>query len=285
MTLYISRLLAQLPQKIYSVFLQWWPQVAFRRHRNIEVFWWGLPINHASQDACSMLTQAEAPKAPNTKSVNCHTKGWLYSQTQISSQRTQLEQGQMSSVASLSRDVTIWASREVWNHALPSWQEYQVGANPNHHSRPANPVRCQRPSTRTGPRFADGSASSCPSRNGSGTILRDLFSLVLVSNPVTSTLGHLFLVIKGRLVLAPLPFITISFITRNWSSIFQLISYWVTTLRPFYIKSSVLQFSVLATKSIASQLVRRGYSSITYFGVCLSQLYSHLRLPTRIPTQ
>jgi hypothetical protein len=23
-----------------------------------------------------MLTQAEAPKAPNTKSVNCHTKGW-----------------------------------------------------------------------------------------------------------------------------------------------------------------------------------------------------------------
>jgi hypothetical protein len=23
-----------------------------------------------------MLTQAEAPKAPNTKSVNCHTKGY-----------------------------------------------------------------------------------------------------------------------------------------------------------------------------------------------------------------
>ena len=42
---------------------------------------------------------------------------------------------------------------------------------------------------------------------------------------------------------------------------------------------------MLATKSITSQLVRKGHNSITYFGVCLSQLYSHLRLPTRIPTQ
>ena len=40
-----------------------------------------------------------------------------------------------------------------------------------------------------------------------------------------------------------------------------------------------------ATKSITSQLVRKGYNSITCFGVCLSQLYLHLRLPTRIPTR
>ena len=40
-----------------------------------------------------------------------------------------------------------------------------------------------------------------------------------------------------------------------------------------------------ATKSITSQLVRKGHSSITYLGVCLSQPYLHLRLPTRTPTQ
>ena len=66
---------------------------------------------------------------------------------------------------------------------------------------------------------------------------------------------------------------------------FQLISYQVTALRPFYSKSSILQFSILATKSITSQLVRKGYNSIICFGVCLSQLYLHLRLPTRIPTR
>ena len=42
---------------------------------------------------------------------------------------------------------------------------------------------------------------------------------------------------------------------------------------------------MLATKSIASQLVYKGHNSITCFGVCLSQLYLHLRLPTRTPTQ
>ena len=40
-----------------------------------------------------------------------------------------------------------------------------------------------------------------------------------------------------------------------------------------------------ATKSITSQLVRKGYSSITCFGICLSQLYLYLRLPTRTPTR
>ena len=83
----------------------------------------------------------------------------------------------------------------------------------------------------------------------------------------------------------PLPSITISLTTWNQFSIFQLISYQVTALRPFYIKSSILQFSMPATKSIASQLVRKGYSSITCLGVCLGQLYSHLRLPTRTPTR
>ena len=89
----------------------------------------------------------------------------------------------------------------------------------------------------------------------------------------------------GAHYLPPPPFITISFAIQNWFSIFQLISHWVTALRPFYIKSSILQFSVLATKSIASWLVRKGHNSIMYFGVCLGQLYSHLRLSTRIPTQ
>ena len=76
-----------------------------------------------------------------------------------------------------------------------------------------------------------------------------------------------------------------SFITRNQFSTFQLISHQVTTLRPFYIKSSVLQFSIPATKSITSWLVCKGHSSITCFSVCLSQLYLYLRLPTRTPTQ
>jgi len=31
--------------------------------------------------------------------------------------------------------------------------------------------------------------------------------------------------------------------------------------------------------------VRKGHNSITCFGVCLGQPYSHLRLPTRTPTQ
>ena len=92
-------------------------------------------------------------------------------------------------------------------------------------------------------------------------------------------------VIRGRLILAPLPSITISFITQNQSSIFQLISYQVTALRPFYIKSSILQFFMLATKSVISQLVYRGHNSITCFGIYLSQLYLYFRLPTKTPTQ
>ena len=102
---------------------------------------------------------------------------------------------------------------------------------------------------------------------------------------VLQTLLYYCRVIKGCLLLTPLPFITISFITQNWFSIFQLISYQVTALRSFYIKSGILQFSMPTTKSITSQLVRKGYSSITYFSVCLGQLYSHLRLPTRTPIQ
>ena len=102
---------------------------------------------------------------------------------------------------------------------------------------------------------------------------------------VSQTLLYYYRVIRGHPLLAPLPSITISFITRNQFSIFQLISHQVTALRPFYIESSILQLSVLATKSITSRLVRKGYSSITCFSVCLSQLYLYLRLPTRIPTQ
>ena len=42
---------------------------------------------------------------------------------------------------------------------------------------------------------------------------------------------------------------------------------------------------MLATKSITSQLVRKGYNSITCFGICFSQLYLYLKLPTKTPTQ
>ena len=102
---------------------------------------------------------------------------------------------------------------------------------------------------------------------------------------VLYTLLYYYRVIRGRPLLAPPPFITISFITQNQFSIFQLISHQVTALRPFYIKSSILQFSIPATKSITSQLVYKGYNSITCFSVCLGQLYLYLRLPTRTPTQ
>ena len=102
---------------------------------------------------------------------------------------------------------------------------------------------------------------------------------------VSQTLLYYYRVIRGHPLLAPLPSIAISFATQNQFSIFQLISHQVTALRPFYNKSSILQFSVLATKSIASQLVYKGYSSITCFSIYLSQLYLHLRLPTRTPTQ
>ena len=102
---------------------------------------------------------------------------------------------------------------------------------------------------------------------------------------VLQTLLYYYRVIRGHPLLAPLPSITISFTTQNQFSIFQLISYQVTVLRPLYIKSSILQFSMPAPKSITSQLVYKGYSSITCFSVCLSQLYLYLRLPTRTPTQ
>ena len=88
----------------------------------------------------------------------------------------------------------------------------------------------------------------------------------------------------GRLF-TPLLFIIISFITRNQFSIFQLISYQVTTLRLFYIKSSVLQFFILTTKSIASQLIYKGHNSIIYFNICLSQLYLYIKLLTGISIQ
>ena len=124
----------------------------------------------------------------------------------------------------------------------------------------------------------------------STTLLFDLFGNHCCRNKptdalVSQTLLYYCRVIRGRLLLAPLSSITIFFVTRNWSSTFQLISHQVTALRPFYIKSSVLQFSMPATKSIASWLVRRGHNSITYFSVCLGQLHLHLRLPTRTPTQ
>ena len=102
---------------------------------------------------------------------------------------------------------------------------------------------------------------------------------------VLYTLLYHYRAIRGRLLLAPLPSISISFAIWNWSSIFWPISHQVAAFRPFYIKSSVLQFSVPATKSITSQLVCKGHNSITCFGVCLSQPYLHLGLPTRISTQ
>ena len=89
---------------------------------------------------------------------------------------------------------------------------------------------------------------------------------------------YYYRVIRGRLLLALLPSISISFIIQNQFSIFQLISYQVTALRPFYIKSSILQFSMPATKSITSQFVRKGHNSITCFGVCLGHLYLYLGL-------
>ena len=57
---------------------------------------------------------------------------------------------------------------------------------------------------------------------------------------VSQTLLYYYRVIRGRPLLAPPPSIAISFATRNWFSTFWLISHWVTALRPFYIKSSVL---------------------------------------------
>jgi hypothetical protein len=47
-------------------------------------------------------------------------------------------------------------------------------------------------------------------------------------------------VIRGCLLLTPLPSSTISFATQNWFSIFWLISHLVTALRPFCVESSVL---------------------------------------------
>ena len=102
---------------------------------------------------------------------------------------------------------------------------------------------------------------------------------------VSQTLLYYYRVIRGRPLLAPPPSITISFTTRNQFSIFQLISHQVTALRPFYIESSVLQFSIPATESITSQLVYKGHNSIIYFSICLSQLYLYLRLPTGTPIQ
>ena len=84
---------------------------------------------------------------------------------------------------------------------------------------------------------------------------------------------YYYRVIMGRLLLTPLPSITISSITQNQFSIFQLISYQVTTLRPFYINSSVLQFCVLATKCITSYYRRFKYDiTTTRRGVKSSQL-------------
>ena len=57
---------------------------------------------------------------------------------------------------------------------------------------------------------------------------------------ISQTLLYYYRVIRERPLLAPLLFIAISFTTWNWFSIFWLISQWVTALRPFYIKSSVL---------------------------------------------
>jgi len=57
---------------------------------------------------------------------------------------------------------------------------------------------------------------------------------------VLYTVLYFYRVIRGRLLLAPLLSIAISFITQNWSSIFWPISHRVAALRPFYIKSSVL---------------------------------------------
>ena len=57
---------------------------------------------------------------------------------------------------------------------------------------------------------------------------------------VSQTLLYYYRVIRGRLLLAPPPSITISFVTRNWFSTFWLISHWVTALRPFCVESSVL---------------------------------------------
>jgi hypothetical protein len=62
----------------------------------------------------------------------------------------------------------------------------------------------------------------------------------LIDTLVLQTLLYYYRVIRGHLLLTPLPFITISFITWNWFSIFWLISYWVTALRPFCVESSVL---------------------------------------------
>ena len=77
------------------------------------------------------------------------------------------------------------------------------------------------------------------------TLLFDLLGNYCCCNKPTDalvlqTLLYYYRVIRGRLLLAPLPFIAISFATQNWFSIFWLISHWVTALRPFYIKSSVL---------------------------------------------
>ena len=57
---------------------------------------------------------------------------------------------------------------------------------------------------------------------------------------VSQTLLYYYRVIRGRLLLAPPPFIAISFATQNWFSTFWLISHWVTALTPFCVKSSVL---------------------------------------------
>ena len=62
---------------------------------------------------------------------------------------------------------------------------------------------------------------------------------------VLQTLLYYCRVIRGRLLLAHLPSITISFIIQNQSSIFQQISYQVAALRPSYIQSSVLYYYAL----------------------------------------
>ena len=67
---------------------------------------------------------------------------------------------------------------------------------------------------------------------------------------------YYYKVIRGHLLLASLPSITISFIIQNQSSIFQLISYQVTTLKPFYIKSSNSFLYQLLRVLLLSQCVR-----------------------------
>jgi hypothetical protein len=62
----------------------------------------------------------------------------------------------------------------------------------------------------------------------------------LIDTLVSRTSLYYCRVIRGCLLLAPLPSSAISFATRNWFSIFWLMSHLVTALRPFCVESSVL---------------------------------------------